>query len=93
MGRERDILFLHVGGGSQKKGKESLDGETVCTEKTVPVMEISLVIDVILQKLHLLVRAHLSVKPFVRSYTACIALIFKILINNHSACSEEQWEE
>lgn len=59
---ERDILFLDMGGGSQKKGKESLDGETVCAVKTVPVMKNSLVIEVNLQKRHLLLRAYLSVK-------------------------------
>lgn len=62
--------------------------------KSVPVMEISVVIAVIFQKLHLLMTVHLSVKAFVCPYTACIALtILAILINNHSVCSEEQWEE
>lgn len=59
---EKDVLFLHMGGGSQKKGNENLDGEDICSVKIAPVMEISLVIDVILEKLHPFISAYLSVK-------------------------------
>lgn len=68
-GEGKDILVMspHVRGDSQKKDKKSLDGEALRTVKSVPVIEISLVIAVILQKLHLLMTAYLSVKSFVCS--------------------------
>lgn len=59
--------------------------KNVHTVKRVLVMENSLVID-ILQKQHLLVKAYLSVQSLIYSYTTSIALIFNVLVNNHSVC-------
>lgn len=50
MDRERDVLFLY------------LYEETFCIVKKIPVIEMSLVLDVILETLHLIMNAYLSVK-------------------------------
>jgi len=72
-----------MGGDIQKRGKEGRLKWRNCTVNSVSEMELSLLVEIILPKQHLLIKACLSMKSFICSYTASIVLLFKVLINNH----------